>query len=134
PRNFPACFAVVQHLPRGFGKSFAEYLQSRVKLTVHVAEEGSKIVPGHLYVAPDDRHLVARSSTHFGLDDAPPIDGHRPAATSLLSSLARTLGRSATGIVLSGIGQDGVAGLRELRARGALTRAQDQATTAVYGM
>src|SRR5205085_2799855 len=97
PRDFPACFAVVQHLPRGFARSFAEYLQSRVKLTVHVAEEGSKIVPGHLYVAADDRHLVARSATHFGLEDSPAIDGHRPAATSLLSSLARTLGRSATG-------------------------------------
>jgi two-component system chemotaxis response regulator CheB len=134
PKEFPACFAVVQHLPRGFAKAFSEYLQSRIKLVVRVAEEGSKILPGHVYVAPDDRHLVVRSAKHFGADDSPPVEGHRPAATALLASMARVLGSSATGIVLSGIGQDGVAGLRELRARGALTLAQDPDSSAVYGM
>lgn len=134
PRDFPACFAVVQHLPRGFAKAFSEYLQSRIKLTVRVAEEGSKIVAGHVYVAPDERHLIVRSAKHFGAEDSPPVEGHKPAATVMLASLARVLGSAATGIVLSGIGQDGVAGLRELRARGALTLAQDQDSSAVYGM
>jgi two-component system chemotaxis response regulator CheB len=134
PREFPACFAVVQHLPRGFAKAFSEYLQSRIKLTVRVAEEGSKILTGYVYVAPDDRHLVVRSAKHLGAEDSPPVEGHKPAATVLLASLARVLGSSATGIVLSGIGQDGVAGLRELRARGALTLAQDPESSAVYGM
>ena len=134
PKTFPACFAVVQHLPLGFSKAFSEYLQSRVKMTVKVAEEGSKILAGHVYVAADDRHLVVRSSKQLGIDDTPPIDGHRPAATALFMSLARTLGKAATGIILSGIGQDGVAGLRELRARGALTLTQDEASCAVYGM
>jgi two-component system chemotaxis response regulator CheB len=134
PKDFPACFAVVQHLPRGFSKAFSEYLQSRLKLVVRVAEEGSKIVAGHVYVASDDSHLVVRNPMSLGLDDSPAIDGHRPAATALLSSMARVLGKSGTGIVLSGIGHDGVAGLKELRARGGLTLAQDEASSAVYGM
>jgi two-component system, chemotaxis family, protein-glutamate methylesterase/glutaminase len=134
PKDFPACFAVVQHLPRGFSKAFSEYLQSRLKLVVRVAEEGSKVVAGHVYVAPDDCHLVVRSPMQLTLDDSPPIDGHRPAASALLSSLAKVCGKSATGIILSGIGHDGVAGLRELRARGALTLAQDESSSAVYGM
>jgi two-component system chemotaxis response regulator CheB len=134
PKDFPACFAVVQHLPRGFSKAFSEYLQSRLKLSVRVGEEGSRILGGHVYVAPDDSHLVVRNPSQLGLDDSPPIEGHRPAATALLASLARVLGKSATGIILSGIGHDGVAGLRELRARGGVTLAQDESSSAVYGM
>jgi two-component system chemotaxis response regulator CheB len=134
PKGFPASFAVVQHLPRGFAAPFVEYLATRLQLAVRIVEEGSAIVPGTVFVAPDDRHLVARNRKQFGADDSPPLDGHRPAATVLFHSLARVFGSQAAGIVLSGIGQDGVAGLREMLVRGALTLAQDEQSSPVYGM
>jgi two-component system chemotaxis response regulator CheB len=134
PKGFPACFAVVQHLPRGFAPAFAEYLATRLRLGVRIAEEGTRVVPGIVMVAPDDRHLVARNTKQFGAEDSPPMDTHRPAATVLFRSLARVFGNNAAGVVLSGIGQDGVAGLREMQQAGALTLAQDEASSAVYGM
>ncbi|MFZ5889544.1 MAG: chemotaxis protein CheB [Myxococcota bacterium] len=133
PRDFPAAIAIVQHLPTGFAQAFVEFLQSRVAFPIRLVSNRLLIEPGTIYVAPDDRHLVA-ADRHFAPSNDPPVGGHRPAADMLLSSLADALGTRAAGVVMSGIGKDGTSGLRALRARGALTLVQDEGSSAVYGM
>jgi two-component system chemotaxis response regulator CheB len=136
PASLPACVAIVQHLPPGFVSSFAAYLRSRTPLEVMLVEPGSPVEakPGRLLLAAGDHHLVASSTRMFMASSEPPLRGHRPSATMLFSSLARVHGDQAIGVILTGIGDDGASGLAELRARGALTLGQDEATSAVYGM
>jgi two-component system chemotaxis response regulator CheB len=131
--DFAGCIAIVQHLPVGFAAQFAALLRKHCALTVSVATQPTPARPGTVLVAPDDRHLEARGDG-FALSDAPPCGRHRPSATVLFSSLARVHGGHAVGVILSGMGDDGVAGLAELRARGALTIAQDRDSAAVFGM
>jgi len=132
PIDLPACLAVVQHLPRGFAPSFVSFLQSRCTLTVRLAEAGMLPTAGTVVLAPDDHHLEWNDGK-FTLSSGPPVEGHRPAGTVLLRSLA-ALGPHAIGVVLSGIGRDGADGLRAMRDRHALTFAQDAHTSVVYGM
>jgi two-component system chemotaxis response regulator CheB len=131
---FPVCFAIVQHLPPGFTESFCEFLRRRIHLEVEVAFEGAAPHRGKVYLAPDDRHLVLRNDRRFGLLDLPAVDGHRPSASTLFASMAQVLAAHCVGVVLSGIGRDGVSGLSEMRSRGALTLAQSGESCAVYGM
>ncbi len=136
PAALPACVAIVQHLPGGFIASFATYLRSRTPLEVMLVEPGApaEVRPGRLLIAAGDHHLVASSPRLFVASPEPPLRGHRPSATMLFSSIAREHGARAIGVILTGIGDDGAVGLGELRARGALTLGQDEATSAVYGM
>jgi len=134
PRDFPCAVAVVQHLPPGFGLAFAEFLRSRTPLAVEIPSARSKIGAGTVYLAPDEEHLIAIDSSHWGLSRAAAIEGCRPAATALFESLALNFGSRAAGVVLSGMGQDGVAGLAAMRVLGALTLAQDRESSAVFGM
>jgi two-component system chemotaxis response regulator CheB len=135
PSNFPAAVAVVQHLPIGFADGFAEYLRGRISMEVRKVEGRERIRPGLVYVAADDRHLVAASAHSIESSTAPALEGHRPAVDALFSSLARLFGPRACGVILSGIGQDGTRGLLEMRERGAaLTLAQSEESCAVFGM
>jgi two-component system chemotaxis response regulator CheB len=134
PADFGAAVTVVQHLPNGFTAAFAEFLQSRVPQRVHVVKQLTRFEAGHVYLASDDVHLVALSDKQLGPDSSPPVDGHRPAATVLFESLAARLGARSCGVILSGMGKDGVAGLSKMKARGALTLAQEENGCAVYGM
>jgi two-component system, chemotaxis family, protein-glutamate methylesterase/glutaminase len=134
PADFAAAVAVVQHLPNGFTAAFAEFLQSRVPQRVSIVKHITRFEPGHVYLAGDDEHLVALSDKQLGPDRSAPLEGHRPAATVLFSSLAARLGARACGVVLSGMGRDGVAGLLKMKARGGLTLAQEELGCAVYGM
>jgi two-component system chemotaxis response regulator CheB len=131
--DFPGCIAIVQHLPIGFAAPFASLLREHCALSVAVAAQPTPARPASVLVAPDDRHLEARGDG-FVLSDAPPCAGHRPSATVLFASLAREHGGRDVGVILSGMGDDGVTGLGELRARGGLTIAQDRASAAVFGM
>jgi len=133
PATLPAAVAIVQHLPKGFARAFAEFLRSRTALPVTVVSQRTPIGPGHVYIADDDRHLIVADARHFAPSDEPEIEGHRPAVDALLRSLA-PLKRNACGVVMSGIGRDGTQGLLELKARGALTLAQNEASSGVYGM
>ncbi|HYQ28150.1 MAG TPA: chemotaxis protein CheB [Polyangiaceae bacterium] len=133
PATLPAAVAIVQHLPKGFARAFAEFLRSRTALPVTVVSQRIPIGPGHVYIADDDRHLVVADARHFAPSDEPEIEGHRPAVDALLRSLA-PLKRNACGVVMSGIGRDGTQGLLELKARGGLTLAQNEASSGVYGM
>lgn len=136
PASLPACVALVQHLPPGFVAPFANYLRTRTQLEVVLLRPGEAIDarPGHLVLAPAEHHLAAVSPHRLGAVATPPVHGHRPSATVLFASLARFVGDRAIGVILTGIGDDGATGLRELRSRGALTLGQDARTCAVYGM
>ena len=134
PRDFPACFAVVQHLPAGFAAAFARFLGGRTDLPVTVVREVRPAVPGGILLADDGAHLVALGRDRFGPSDLAPRQGHRPAADVLFESLASHNGPRACGIVLSGIGRDGASGLFAMRSKGAVTIAECESTAAVYGM
>jgi two-component system, chemotaxis family, protein-glutamate methylesterase/glutaminase len=130
--DLPICLAIVQHLPKGFAPSFVSFLQARCPLAVRLAEPGMVPSPATAVIAADDHHLELIDG-RFALTSGPPVDGHRPAGSVLLRSLA-TLGTAGIGVVLSGIGRDGADGLRAMRERQGTTIAQDAATSVVYGM
>jgi two-component system chemotaxis response regulator CheB len=134
PTDLGAAIAVVQHLPKGFAGAFAEFLRSRTTLPVTIVSRRTPIVAGNVYTATDDRHLVLPDVRHFAPGEGPELEGHRPAVDALFLSLAATLRRRACGVVMSGIGRDGTVGLLELKSRGALTLAQDEVSSGVYGM
>lgn len=132
PADLPACLAIVQHLPKGFAPSFVSFLQARCALTVRLAEAGLLPRAGMVVLAPDGHHLELIDGK-FALTSGPPVEGHRPSGTVLLRSLAH-YGSQAIGVVLSGIGRDGADGLRAMRDRHAITFAQDETSSVVYGM
>lgn len=134
PKSYPACVLVVQHLPKGFAGPFAAFLRARVQLPVLVAAEPLPIAPGRIILAPDDSHLVAMNRSQCAGSSVPPVNGHRPSVDLLFESIAKTHGAAAVGVVLSGIGSDGTAGLRAIREQGGLTIAQDAQSAAVNGM
>jgi two-component system chemotaxis response regulator CheB len=134
PRDLPASVAVVQHLLPGFTRPFCDFLRLHTKLEVRVVDEGLTMVPGTVYVAPDERHLVAVSHDQLSPTDGPPLGGHRPAVDVLFRSLAKVHGKAAAGVILSGMGEDGADGLAAMAAEGSLTLAQSEIGCAVYGM
>ena len=134
PADFPAAILVVQHLPPGFAARLARWLDGVSPLSVALATEGERLQPGRVLIAGDDRHLTVDSRSRVRLVLEAPVDGHRPSGTRLLASLADALGPRAAGVVLTGMGRDGAAGLAALRRAGGRTAAQDEATSVVYGM
>lgn len=132
-RDFPLPVVVVQHMTPGFVGGFADWLDSVTPFQVKVVRAEEKLNPGHAYVAPSKFHLLLDGLT-ARIEDTPPIGNHRPSATALFSSAARTLGPSAVGVLLTGMGEDGAAGLRELKAAGGFTIAEAESTAIVYGM
>ena len=133
PGAYPAALLVVQHIARGFEAGLAHWLARETSLAVKVAAQGEPIRPATVYLAPADRHLTARAGA-IHLDDGPEEGGFRPSATVLLRSLAREYGAAAAGVVLTGMGEDGAAGLLALRGRGGVTLAQGPQSAVVYGM
>jgi two-component system chemotaxis response regulator CheB len=136
PSNAPAIL-VTQHMPAGFTASFARRLDERCNMSVQEASHGRRVLPGHVYIANGNLHLeLVRSGAHFEcrLHDGPLVSGHRPSVDVLFSSVARAAGENAIGVILTGMGQDGAAGLLEMRRAGARTRGQDEASCVIYGM
>jgi two-component system chemotaxis response regulator CheB len=136
PANAPAVM-VTQHMPPGFTTSFARRLDQRCAMPVYEASNGQRIMPGHVYIANGSQHLeLVRSGAHFAcrLHGGPPVSGHRPSVDVLFASVAAAAGRNAIGVILTGMGQDGAAGLLEMRRAGARTRGQDEASCLIYGM
>ncbi|GEK74065.1 MULTISPECIES: protein-glutamate methylesterase/protein-glutamine glutaminase [Halomonas] len=136
PAGSPAIL-ITQHMPGGFTRSFAERLDRLCQITVKEAEDGERILPGHAYIAPGDTHLkLARSGANYvaRLDSGPPVNRHRPSVDVLFHSAATQAGRNAIGVLLTGMGKDGAAGLLEMRQAGAQTLAQDEASCVVFGM
>lgn len=133
PRDFSAPILVVQHILDGFCEGFARWLGGELALEVKLAEDGERPRPGTVYLAPSDRHLLV-SLGRLRLDDGEPLRGSRPSASLLFASLAREYGRSAAGLVLTGMGDDGASGLEALRKAGGFTAAQGPESATVYGM
>lgn len=132
PADFPVPIAAVQHISAGFMAGLVSWLGSNCPLPVRVAEHGQALCGG-VYLAPDGWHL-GFADGRLALADAAPIGGFRPSADHLFSSAARAYGPGALGIILTGMGRDGVDGLRALHAAGGYVLAQDEASSVVYGM
>ncbi len=137
PADFPLPVLVVQHMPVGFTALLAERLRSRCRLDAREAESGIPLAPGTIWVAPADRHLVVQrvgSFVHLQLNREAPENSCRPAADPLFRSAAKAWGPGVLGVVLTGMGQDGMLGAGALVAAGGTVLAQDEATSVVWGM
>ena len=138
PRSFPVPILIVQHIARGFTSGLAHWLAGDTPLPVRLAEMGEPALAGHVYIAPDDRHLGCRADAlgviRLVLDASPPEGAFRPSASYLFRSVGEALGPSAVHVILTGMGDDGIAGLRVAKACGARVLAQDEATSVIYGM
>ncbi|MFC5429123.1 chemotaxis response regulator protein-glutamate methylesterase [Paraburkholderia denitrificans] len=136
PPDAPAVL-IAQHMPPGFTKSFAQRLNGLCRISVKEAEHGERVLPGHAYIAPGHAHLLlARSGANYiaHLSDDPPVNRHRPSVDVLFRSAAQHAGKNAIGVILTGMGRDGAAGLLDMRRAGAYTFAQDEASCIVFGM
>lgn len=133
PSDFPVPILLVQHIGGDFSEGFARWLDTVVPARVSLARHGEPLTGGRVYVAPDAAHLrVARGVAR--LDATAPIGGFIPSATALFASAGRAYGREALGVILTGMGKDGLVGLRELRQRGGRVLAQDEGSSVVYSM
>jgi two-component system chemotaxis response regulator CheB len=131
---FPAPILVVQHIARGFVNGLANWLDTVTALRVKIAEPGELPLPATVYIAPDDYHLGVDHDARIDLSTAPPIGQFRPSGTFLFESVAAVLGGDVAALILTGMGNDGVAGLQAVRERGGRIAAQDEASSIVYGM
>ncbi len=133
PSGFPVPILVVQHIAGGFEAGLVRWLGGETPLRVHLAGDRAPLAPGTVYVAPGGVHLGAAGDV-VRLLPGGPVNGFRPSGTVLLSALAREYGSAAAGLVLSGMGNDGAAGLADVRARGGWTAAQGPHSSIVFGM
>lgn len=134
PRDFPAPILIVQHMAAGFLQGFVEWLTQSSGIPVHVPAHGEHVQPGHVYVAPDGYHMGVGGGGRIELSKDEPENGLRPSASYLFRSVARTFGQKAAGVILTGMGKDGAEELGSLKQLGAVTIAQDEETSIVYGM
>ncbi len=137
PANSPAIL-ITQHMPAGFTRSFVQRLDSLCAMQVHEAEDGQRVLPGHVYLAPGGvAHMkLARSGANYivRLDPSEPVNRHRPSVDVLFHSVAQVAGKNAVGAILTGMGKDGAQGLLAMKQAGAATFAQDEASCVVFGM
>ncbi|QLH74268.1 MAG: chemotaxis response regulator protein-glutamate methylesterase [Methanomassiliicoccales archaeon] len=133
PSNLPAGICIVQHMPEGFTRSFAERLSCSSEIEVKEAQEGDEIMPGVALLAPGNRHMeIIDHKVH--LSDGPKIHFVRPAVDVMMRSGARCYGHRSVGVVLTGMGNDGAEGMMCIKRAGGKTIVQDEATSVVYGM
>ena len=136
PPDSPA-IVITQHMPAGFTTSFAARLDSLCKIRVAEAVNGQRILPGHAYIGPGGQQFsIERSGANYVavVDDAPPVNRHKPSVEVLFKSCARVLGPNAIGVMLTGMGADGAAAMKDMRDAGSYNIAQDEATCIVFGM
>ncbi len=126
--------AVVQHISHGFIHGMTRWLNDTTPYEVKVVDSGELLLPGKIYMAPDERHFEVMANTQAWLVPAEPVDGHRPSATQLFQSVAKSFGSSAMGILLTGMGRDGALGLKAIREAGGHTIAQNEESCVVFGM
>jgi two-component system chemotaxis response regulator CheB len=135
--DFPYGILIVQHMPEGFTELFAKRLNDICSIRVKEAEEGDYVQPGTALLAPGGWHLKARGSlmgATAAISRTAEVSGHRPSATVLFDSVAEVFGPKAIGLIMTGMGDDGVEGLRRIKEKGGITIAQDASTSLIYGM
>jgi two-component system chemotaxis response regulator CheB len=133
-RDFPLPIVLVQHMTPAFLQGFSEWLGGVTPFAVSIIHEPTELTAGQVYLAPSNLSHVVINDLTASLDDGPPVGGHRPSANILFSSMARSLGSSAIGVLLTGMGEDGAAGIRDLKRAGSFTIGEDESTAIVYGM
>jgi two-component system chemotaxis response regulator CheB len=131
--EFSVPIVVVQHMTPGFMQGFAEWLASVTPFRASVVDSPMALEPKSVYLASGNRHLVLNGGAAIP-DDGPAVGNHRPSASVLFSSLARSVGPSTIGVLLTGMGEDGASGLMDLKLAGGHTIAEDESTAVVYGM
>jgi two-component system, chemotaxis family, protein-glutamate methylesterase/glutaminase len=134
PANFPTGILLVQHMPRGFTKPLADRLNTLSKVEVLEAENNFEIKPGRVLIAPGGMHLEVVPGKRVKLNDSPPIGNLKPRADITMDSVARHYGSKAIAVVMTGMGEDGLKGVRAMKARGAKVIAEHERTCIVYGM
>lgn len=135
-RDIPG-IVVVQHMPPGFTKMYAERLNNQCEVTVKEAQTGDKVIPGQVLIAPGDRQMkVVKVGECYQVEcrGEEKVNGHCPSVDVLFGSVARVAGKNAIGVILTGMGSDGAKGLLEMRKAGAPTIGQDETSSIVYGM
>jgi len=136
PRVTPG-IVIVQHMPEKFTAAFAERLNGLCQIDVREARHGDRVLPGRALIAPGGKHmLLRRDGAQYCVDviDGPLVNRHRPSVDVLFRSVAKHAGANALGVIMTGMGDDGAAGLLEMRKAGARTVAQDEDSCVVYGM
>lgn len=136
PRVSPG-LAIVQHMPEKFTAAFANRLNSLCEIEVREAKHGERLLPGHALIAPGGKHMMLkRSGAYYYMEviEGPLVNRHRPSVDVLFRSAAKCAGANVLGIIMTGMGDDGARGLKEMRDAGASTIAQDEASCVVFGM
>ncbi|NMC50028.1 MAG: chemotaxis response regulator protein-glutamate methylesterase [Desulfovibrio sp.] len=136
PQDCPG-IAIVQHMPEQFTAAFAKRLNGLCRITVKEAEDNDTILRGQALIAPGNKHLLLKRSGaryHVEIKDGPLVKRHRPSVDVLFRSAARYAGKNAVGVIMTGMGDDGADGLKEMKDAGAYTIAQDEASCVVFGM
>ena len=136
PADSPAML-ITQHMPASFTSTFAQRLDRMCAIQVSEAKDGARVLPGHAYIAPGDQHLrLGRNGANYicRVGGQEPVSGHCPSVDVLFDSVAKHAGKNAVGVILTGMGKDGAIGLHKMRATGARTLGQDEASCVVYGM
>ncbi|PZR17318.1 MAG: chemotaxis response regulator protein-glutamate methylesterase [Archangium gephyra] len=134
PRGLRAPFVICQHITPGFSDDLAHWLHAETGHRVHEATDGQRLVKGEFFIAPAGLHMLVQPSGVLRLDDGAAVGGFKPSCDLLLRSVAQNFGARAIGVVLTGMGRDGARGLKEIRAAGGHTIAQDEASSVVFGM
>lgn len=134
PRDFPAPILVVQHIAQGFVGGLIAWLDSVSSLRVKLAKDGDELLDSTVYLAPDNAHMRVSKEGRILLSSEPRIGGFRPSANPLFDSVAEVFGKSSVCVIMTGMGNDGVAGLEAVRKAGGRIVAQDESTSVVFGM
>lgn len=137
PANFPACILIAQHMPAAFTGPFAKRLDNVCNITVTEAQDGDKIKAGHAYVAPGGKHMqvIMRGPLpEISITTEPVSALYKPSANVLMESVGRCMGRKSLGVILTGMGSDGMEGMKVLREKGGYVLAQNETSCVVYGM
>jgi len=135
--NVGSGIVIVQHMPEKFTAMFADRLNNLCKLEVREAQNGDRIMPGRALIAPGGRHMMLRRSGaqyYVEVADGPLVNRHKPSVDVLFRSVAQIAGRNALGVIMTGMGDDGARGMKEMHDAGALTIAEDESTCIVFGM
>jgi two-component system chemotaxis response regulator CheB len=132
-----AGIVIVQHMPEKFTALFADRLNSLCKLEVREAQNGDRVMPGRALIAPGGRHMMLkRSGAQYYVEvaDGPLVNRHKPSVDVLFRSVAQVAGKNALGVIMTGMGDDGARGMKEMHDAGARTVAEDESTCVVFGM
>jgi two-component system, chemotaxis family, protein-glutamate methylesterase/glutaminase len=134
PKGFPVPLLIVQHISLGFVNGFVEWLANTTNFPLHIASHGEYPLPGHGYIAPDGFHMGIESGPRILLSDHEPENNLRPSVAFLFRTVAKNFGSNAVGVILSGMGRDGAEELKLMKEKGAITIAQNEESSVVFGM